>query len=246
MAAPITKAAKELGASLNLRHPIFITKRCLPLPKGLDLSLYVITDRLLARGRSPLEVADKAIEGGATCIQLREKDASVTTRELFNLAEKLRVLTREKGVALIINDRLDIALSVGADGVHLGQDDLPLGVARRLLLPGMILGASAGDPRQAREAQDLGAAYLGTGAVFGTATKPDAGEPIGPAALAAVCRSVEIPVVGIGGIDATNAREVIAAGAAGVAVISSVVGAADVAAAARRIALEVSSALASR
>jgi thiamine-phosphate pyrophosphorylase len=218
----------------------------LPLQKKLDLSLYVITDRLLSRGRTHQEVVEKAIEGGATCIQLREKDASITTRELFTLAEKLRVLTRGKGVALIINDRLDIALSVGADGVHLGQDDLPLGVARRLLPPEMILGASAGDPRQAREAQAQGAAYLGAGAVFGTSTKPDAGEAIGPGVLAAVCRSVEIPVVGIGGIDATNARKVIAAGAAGVAVISSVVGAADIAAAAQKIALEVSSVLTSR
>ncbi len=216
------------------------------MPKILDLSLYVITDRLLAQGRSHLEVATKAIEGGATCIQLREKDAAVTSKELFNLAAKLRLLTKEKGVALIINDRLDIALAVGANGVHLGQDDLPLEVARRLLPPQMILGASAGDPRQARAAQDLGADYLGTGDVFGTATKPDAGEPIGPAGLAAVCRSVKIPVVGIGGIDAGNAREVITSGAAGVAVISSVIGAADIAAAAQKMALAVKDALACR
>ncbi|NLJ56956.1 MAG: thiamine phosphate synthase [Firmicutes bacterium] len=216
------------------------------MQKKIDLSLYVITDRLLSRGRPPMAVAAKAIAGGATCIQLREKDAAVTSRELFALAEKLRALTREKGVALIINDRLDIALAVGADGVHLGRDDLPLAVARRLLPPGMILGASAGDPRQSRRAQAAGAAYLGTGAVFGTSTKPDAGAAIGLAALNAVCRSVEIPVVGIGGITAANAGRVIAAGAAGAAVISSVVGAADVTAAAREIALQVKTALARR
>lgn len=218
----------------------------MPVQKKIDLSLYVITDRLLSRGRTHLEVVEKAVAGGATCIQLREKEAAVTTRELFVLAEKLRTLTREKGVALIINDRLDVALAVGADGVHLGQDDLPLGVARRLLLPGMILGASASDPRQARRAQAAGAAYLGAGAVFGTSTKPDAGAAIGPAVLNAVYRSVEIPVVGIGGITAANAGRVIAAGAAGVAVISSVVGAADITAAAREIALQVNSAFALR
>ena len=216
------------------------------MPKKLDLSLYVITDRLLSRGRTHLDVVEKALAGGATCIQLREKDPFVTTREFFCLAEKLRRLTGGKGVALIINDRLDIALAVGADGVHLGQDDLPFSVARRLLPPTMVLGASAGDPRQARKAAAEGAAYLGTGAVFGTSTKPDAGAAIGPGALAAVCRSVEIPVVGIGGIDAANAGEVIAAGAAGVAVISSVVGAKDITAAAREIALRVGSALALR
>lgn len=212
----------------------------------LDLSVYVITDRQLARGRSHSKVAIEAIAGGATCIQLREKDPSVTTRELFDMAAEFRVLTKEKGVALIINDRLDIALAVGADGVHLGQDDLPLGRARRFLPPGMILGASAGDPRQARKAQAEGASYLGAGAIFGTTTKADAGKPIGPTGLAAVCRSVEIPVVGIGGIDAGNAPAVIAAGAAGVAVISSVVGAKDIAAATKKIALAVNAALASR
>lgn len=216
------------------------------LQNKLDLSLYVITDRRLARGRSHFEMATEAIAGGATCIQLREKDPSVTTRELFGLAAELKVLTRKKGVTLIINDRLDIALAVGADGVHLGQDDLPLAAARRFLPPEMILGASAGDPRSARKAQSEGASYLGAGDVFGTTTKADAGKPIGPAGLAAVCRSVEIPVVGIGGIDAGNAPAVIAAGAAGVAVISSVVGEADIAAAAQKIARAVGSAPAGR
>lgn len=227
-------------------QPGSITKWVFALPNKLDLSVYVITDRRLARGHSHLEMAAKAIAGGATCIQLREKDPSVTTRELYGMAAELRALTKEKGVTLIINDRLDIALAVGADGVHLGQDDLPLGAARRFLPPGMILGASAGDPRGARKAQAEGATYLGTGAVFGTMTKADAGKPIGPGGLAAVCRSVKIPVVGIGGIDAGNAPAVIAAGAAGVAVISSVVGSADIVAAAQKIALAVNSAPASR
>lgn len=208
-----------------------------------DLSLYVITDRLLSRGRNHREVVEKAIAGGATCIQLREKDA--TTRELFVIAEELRGLTREKGVFFIVNDRLDIALAVGADGVHLGQDDLPLPAARRLIPPEMILGVSAGDLQEARKAQSLGASYLGVGAVFMTGTKADAGEPIGLKTLFSICHGVSIPVVGIGGINAANARQVIEAGAAGVAVISCVVAAPEIASAAREIAGVVKQALAS-
>lgn len=200
----------------------------------LNLSVYVITDRLLSRGRSHREVVEKAIDGGATCIQLREKD--ITSREFFASALELRKLTREKGIALIVNDRLDIALAVGADGVHLGQDDLPFAEARRLMPPEMILGVSAGDRQEALEAQSLGATYLGVGAIFKTGTKADAGEPIGLPALADICRSMRIPVVGIGGINAANARFVIEAGAAGAAVVSSVVAVPDITAAAAEIA----------
>ena len=199
----------------------------------LDLRLYVITDRLLSCGRSHREVVACAIAGGATCIQLREKDLS--TRELYVIAEDLRRLTREKGVTFIINDRLDVALAVGADGVHLGPDDLPLAAARRLMPPEMILGASAGNLKEALEAQRMGATYLGVGSVFATATKADAGEPIGPEGLSYICHRVSIPVVGIGGINASNARSVMEAGAAGVAVISSVVAASDIASAAKEL-----------
>ena len=199
-----------------------------------DLNLYVITDRRLSRGRSHREVVEKAIAGGATCIQLREKELS--TRDFFAVAQELRAITREKGVAFIVNDRLDVALAVGADGVHLGQDDLPLTAARRIMPPGMILGVSAGNLQEALAAQSQGASYLGVGAIFRTGTKMDAGEPIGLQALADLCCGVSIPVVGIGGITADNARLVIEAGAAGVAVISSVVAASDIAAAAGEIA----------
>ncbi len=198
------------------------------------LELYVLTDRLLSRGRSHAEVIGKAIDGGATCIQLREKDASAG--ELYLLAGELRTVTREKGAALIINDRLDIALAVGADGVHLGQDDLPVDAARRIMPPGMILGVSVDNPRQAREAQAGGASYLGAGAVFATATKADAGEPVGLQVIAEICRAVDIPVVGIGGINLQNAGRVIRAGAAGIAVISAVVAADDISLAAAGLA----------
>ncbi len=146
----------------------------------------------------------------------------------------MREITSKRGKTFIVNDRLDIALSVGADGVHLGQDDLPLSAARRIIPPGMLLGVSARNLREALQAQNFGASYLGVGAVFPTGTKP-----IGLQSLAEICRSVEIPVVGIGGINAANAGQVIRAGAAGVAVISYIVGAPDIAAAAREIVREV-------
>ncbi len=210
----------------------------------IDYSVYVITDSKLSRGRGHLEVVEKALAGGATCIQLREKELS--SRELFNLARELLRVTAPKRVPLIVNDRLDVALAAGADGVHLGQDDLPPMAARRIIPPEMILGVSVDNAGQAVEAQRLGASYLGAGAVFGTGTKLDAGEPIGLEALASICRSVNIPVVGIGGIDAQNAGEVIKAGAAGAAVISAVVAAEDIAAAAAELKREVQKELLAR
>lgn len=199
----------------------------------LNLGLYVIADRLLAGDRPLRKVVELAIDGGATCIQLREKEAS--SRDFFLKAKELRQVTRERGVPLIVNDRLDIALAVGADGVHLGQDDLPPELARQLMPDGMILGVSVDDLRQARQAEGLGATYLGAGSVFATATKPDARQSIGLDLLFRICREVKIPVVGIGGINAGNAAKVIEAGAAGVAVISSVIAAPDIAAATREL-----------
>jgi len=198
-----------------------------------DLSLYVITDSEVSRGRSHIEVVEKALAGGATCIQLRDKKSSV--RELFLIARDLRDITRENNVTFIVNDRLDIALAVGADGVHLGEDDLPLYAARYIMPEEAFLGASPDTLQQAIDAERAGASYLGVGPVFYTSTKPDAGMPLGLNNFSKICRSVSIPVVGIGGIDESNAAEVINAGAAGVAVISGVVGAEDVKEAARRL-----------
>ncbi len=204
----------------------------------IDYSLYVITDCRLCRGRSQEDVVEKAVRGGSTCIQLREKEVSV--RKLYNMALALLEITRQRGAALIVNDRLDVALAAGADGVHLGQDDLPLPAARRIMPEGMVLGVSVDNVQQAQEAEAAGASYLGAGSVFATSTKPDAGSPIGVEAFAAICRSVRIPVVGIGGINAGNAGEVIKAGGAGVAVISAVVGAEDIKKAAQELSSEVS------
>jgi thiamine-phosphate pyrophosphorylase len=199
----------------------------------MDWSLYVITDARLSRGRTHLEVMRAAIQGGATVVQYREKDA--TTGWMVEEARELQHLCRGAGVPLIINDRLDVALAVGADGVHLGVDDMPVAIARRLLGPDKLVGHSPETMEQVRASQADGADYLGVGSVFGTATKPDAGSPIGLAGLERVIAEVSIPVVGIGGITIQNAGQVIQAGAAGVAVISAVVAAEDVEAASRRL-----------
>ncbi len=202
-----------------------------------DFSLYVITDGRLSRGRPLPFVVEKAIEGGATCVQLREKEA--TTGELYRWAVELRKLTRDKGIAFIVNDRLDIALAVEADGVHLGEEDLPLLAARRIMPSHMVLGFSPESPELGLQAQENGADYLGIGAVFGSVTKADAGKAIGLERLTRICCEVKIPVVGIGGITAENAGDVIRAGASGVAVVSSVVSASNISAAAGQIAEKV-------
>jgi thiamine-phosphate pyrophosphorylase len=201
--------------------------------RAIDYSVYVITDRRAAGERSLLEVVQAAIKGGATVIQLREKEAG--TREMLRLGRALKDLTRASDLPLIVNDRLDVALALDAEGVHVGQDDMPAEVVRRLIGPDKILGVSAETVAQAREAEAAGADYLGVGDIFGTPSKPDAGAPIGLARFAEIVRSVSIPVVGIGGVTLENAAAVIEAGAAGVAVISAVMGAADPEAAARRL-----------
>lgn len=200
--------------------------------RALDLRVYVITDRGF-RGRSHEEVARAALAGGATFLQLRDKRA--TARELVVWARRLRELAREAGVPLVVNDRVDVALAAEADGVHVGEDDLPVPDARRLMGPRGVVGASAGTVEEAVRAERDGADYLGVGPVFPTATKADAGEAIGLEGLRRVVRAVRIPVVAIGGITADNAAEVVRAGAAGVAVVSAVAGADDMVEAARRL-----------
>jgi thiamine-phosphate diphosphorylase len=191
--------------------------------------LYAITAAV--RGRRHREVAEAALAGGASMIQLRDK--SMTTRELLDEAAAILALCRGRGVPFIINDRVDVALAVGADGVHVGDDDMPVAEARRLLGPDAIIGASADSVATARAAADDGADYLGVGPMFATETKPDAGVPVGPQRIREIKGSVNIPVFGIGGITAENAGEVMAAGADGVAVISAIAEADDVAEAAR-------------
>jgi thiamine-phosphate pyrophosphorylase len=191
-----------------------------------DLRLIVITDRRLAEPRDLLHVVRLCLEAGAPAVQLRDKDA--TARELYEQAVRLRALTSEYDALLFINDRLDIALAAGADGVHLGPGDLPLEAARRAAPAPFLIGTSTDDPGTARRAEAAGADYIGCGAVFGTTTKTEVGdERIGPEGLAAVAGAVEIPVIAIGGITPENAPELANTGAAGIAVIGALMAADD-------------------
>lgn len=199
----------------------------------IDWSLCVITDRATAGPRAITDIVRAAIHGGATMIQLREKSAA--TREMIALGEALLAITRPANIPLIVNDRLDVALALDADGVHVGQADLPAPLARQLIGPGKLLGVSAETVEQARAAERDGADYLGVGDLFGTPSKPDAGPPIGLEGLRAIAETTHLPILGIGGIGIANAARVIEAGAHGIAVISAVVGAPDPAAAAREL-----------
>jgi thiamine-phosphate pyrophosphorylase len=194
-----------------------------------QLALHVLTDRALSLGRDMVTVATAALDGGATVIQLRDKTAS--TRLLIEEAVALRALTRERGAMLIVNDRIDVALAVDADGAHVGQDDMPAALARQLLGPERILGVSAGNLEEAAEAIIAGADYLGVGPIYATASKADAGQPQGTALLRELAARHTLPLIAIGGIHAENAAEVMQAGAAGIAVISAVVSAPDITAA---------------
>ncbi|HHV61240.1 MAG TPA: thiamine phosphate synthase [Firmicutes bacterium] len=212
---------------------------------GLDRGiwdLYVVTDRKLACGRSHEEVAAAALAGGSRVIQLRDKE--MTTRELIDTGLRLKEIVHEAGGILIINDRVDVALAVDADGVHLGQDDMPAALARRMLGREKIIGVSVSSEGEALAAELDGADYLGASAIFATPTKTDAA-PIGLDGLRKICDSVRIPVVAIGGINKGNIEQVIKAGAAGIAVVSAVVSAPDIGAAARELLQEVRRAKAS-
>lgn len=205
------------------------------------LRVYVLTDRGLSRGRSETEIVADAISGGATAIQLRWKSGAL--RDAAEVGGKLRDMCRAAGVMFVVNDCLDLALALKADAVHLGDEDLPLSEARRIAGDKLVIGYSPATLVDALQAPRLGADYLGIGPVYGTSSKPDAGKAVGVRRIEEVCRSVDIPVVGIGGINPDNAAAVIGAGAAGVAVISSVVAADDVCTAAKLLAQSVYSAL---
>ncbi|NLK18224.1 MAG: thiamine phosphate synthase [Synergistaceae bacterium] len=197
------------------------------------LKLYVVLDRKLGAPRSLEEQAGEAIEGGATMIQLRDKELG--GRELYEAALNLSALCRRAGAVFIVNDRLDIALASGADGVHLGAEDLPVRAARSLVPGGFIIGASAHSVEEARVAEAEGAHYAGIGAVFPTGTKGSA-VVIGLGGLREIRSALSIPAVAIGGISEDNAEDVMAAGADGIAVASAVVAREDIAGAAARLA----------
>jgi thiamine-phosphate pyrophosphorylase len=197
----------------------------------VEADLYVILDRAVARGRDLGGILDAAIRGGCRLVQLREKQWP--SGRLLPVAERLLARCRESGATFIVNDRVDLAVALGADGVHLGQDDLPPLRARPLLRPGMLLGVSTHSLDQARAAQAAGADYVAVGSMFPTATKPDF-ELVGPELIRKLRGEIRVPLIGIGGITLANAGEVIRAGADGVAVISAVCSADDPEAASRR------------
>jgi thiamine-phosphate pyrophosphorylase len=192
----------------------------------------VITDGPLLRDRDPVAVCRAAVRGGATMVQVRDKGAA--PRELVRL---VRALVDALPVPVLVNDRVDVALAAGAAGAHLGQDDLPIGAVRPHVPPGFVLGSSVGSPEEARRTLGAPADYWSVGPCFTTPSKPDAGSPLGPDGFAALARLVPrtVPVIGIGGITATNAASILAAGAVGVAVIAAVLAAPDPETAARAL-----------
>ena len=198
-----------------------------------DYSIYLVTDDGCLQGRALIDCVCEALEGGVTLVQYRAKTAS--SAEMYAEALQLKALCDSFNVPLIINDRLDIAMAVGAAGVHLGQDDLPCAAARKILGEDYIIGVSAHNPAEAKAALQSGADYLGCGAVFGTATKADV-KKLGTEGLEAICKAKGLPVVGIGGVTADNYREVRAAGADGAAIVSGILAQPDIRATVRAIA----------
>ncbi len=186
----------------------------------LDWRLCFIADSEAAAEKDILRLVAAASAGGATLIQLRGK--AWTDRRFLELAREVREHLRSAGIPLIINDRADIARAAGAAGVHLGKTDLPVAAAREILGRRSIIGVSAGSPAEARGAEDAGADYLGVGPVFATGSKEDAGPPLGLGGVRKIRRVTRLPILGIGGISAENARAVTRAGADGVAVISAI------------------------
>lgn len=191
--------------------------------KNPDLSLYLVTDKSDDVEKF-LNTIEEAIKGGTTVVQIREKTAD--TLDFYNLALKVKEITEKYGVPLIINDRVDIALAVDADGVHVGQSDMPCDVTRRLIGQDKILGVSAATIEEAKKAEKDGADYIGTGAVFPTQTKDDA-DSVTKEELEKIVESIDIPVVAIGGINLENAHELKDTGIAGLSVVSAIMSSDD-------------------
>jgi len=191
----------------------------------VNFRLYAITDERFHPGRDMLEVMEEALQGGADCIQLRDKSSS--KKEILRKAKALRELTRRYGALFIVNDHIDVALASDADGVHLGQDDLPLVEARKLMKD-KVIGISTHSIEQAREAERNGADYIGVGPVFATQTKADVVPPVTLSYVRQVAAEIRIPFVAIGGIKLHNVEEVLAAGATRICAVSEIVGSPDV------------------
>ena len=193
--------------------------------QAIDYSIYLLTDDACLKGRPLLACVEQALQGGVTLVQYRSKFKD--GGPMYEEALALKALCDSYNVPLIINDRVDVALAVGAAGVHVGQDDLPCSVVRALAGEDFVIGVSAHNPEEARSAMADGADYLGCGAVFGTATKPGVAK-LGLANLQAIRSVATIPMVGIGGVNASNYAEVLATGANGAAIISGILAAEDI------------------
>lgn len=190
----------------------------------LDLSLYLVTDKRNKTDDEFLKIIEEAIKGGTTVVQIREKEGE--TLDFYNLALKVKEITSKYNVPLIVNDRIDVALAIKSEGIHIGQTDMPADVARSLIGDEMILGVSASTVKEARKAEKDGADYIGTGAVFPTATKDDA-PSITKDDLKEVTGSINIPTVAIGGITLENASELAGTGISGISVVSAIMNSED-------------------
>ncbi|MDH3472436.1 MAG: thiamine phosphate synthase, partial [Rhodospirillales bacterium] len=201
--------------------------------RAFDLSLYLVAGSADCGGRQLGWVVDAALRGGVSLVQLREK--TMGDAEMIDLVRDLRRLLNPRGVPLIVNDRLEVALAAEAEGLHLGQEDLDPAAARAALGPDRILGVSAGDPEEAKIVDPALVDYVGVGPVYATGSKADAGAAIGPAGLGRMRGLLDLPMVAIGGIKEANVAEVMATGVEGVAVVSAICAAPDPAAAARAL-----------
>jgi len=185
-----------------------------------DLGLYLVTDRGLSLGRPLNEVVEAAVKGGVTMVQLREKDCS--GREFYELSMQMKTLLKPYRIPLIINDRLDIALACNAEGIHIGQDDIPYPIVRKLMGKDKIIGLSVENIQDAEDANKLDVDYIGISPVFSTLTKTDTASALGLKGVKEITRISRHPSVGIGGINRTNARDIILAGADGISVVSAI------------------------
>lgn len=202
------------------------------MKRDVDYRLYLVTDRSLMSTETLEEAVEEAVKGGCTLVQLREKEAS--SMEFYETALRVKKLTERYGVPLIINDRVDIALAAGVDGVHVGQSDLPAPIVRRILGEDKILGVSAATVEEAKRAESDGADYIGVGAMYATGTKTDT-RPVSLETLRAIRAAVKIPIVVIGGINLPRIPDFKGTGIDGLAVVSAIIAKKDIKGAAREL-----------
>lgn len=188
----------------------------------IDYKLYLVTDRTNKTDEEFLNIIEEAIKGGVTVVQIREKDAD--TLEFYNISNKVKEICSKYNVPLIINDRIDIALAIDADGVHIGQSDMPIKIARKLIGNDKILGISAHNLEEATDAEENGADYLGVGAIFSTSTKKDAND-VSIDTLKEITSNVDIPTVAIGGINLDNVEKLKDTNISGISVVSAIMNA---------------------